>query len=781
VAAASFGSGALTNRAVARVAPTSVPFSVLSSSEASEPTVSGSGQYVVYTSAPATDDGRTSSAWITDRADGTTSELTLPKDGVRPGNTLHPVISADGCVVVVITEMAYDLFRDDDTGERWDAYRETMPWCGGQPNDWSLVSTVISTEGQAQARGDVDSTQAPAVSSSGTVIAYARPFKSASGLDDPARHPSAIDVVDWTVPIDDPTHTVPAAGLPAELAGNSVQYAGARSPALSGDGNTLVFSSDATSNEAVPDWATPAAGATTVPSQIYAWNRLEADPYAAVQLISTNDRGAADAGAVDPAVSADGKTIAFSSSATNLISVAALATCGSSCPAQIYVVQRGDASQVMTIISREPAAPGEIIVSGNGASFTPSITSDGNTIVFATQATNLMQIQTPGGGDAGDGDLLIADLATGNLQRAFESPSPAPGAHSHPHLSANGRALVADSLVADRLLGDPSITGRHVVVATFNPTVTMSDLDVGTVSVSVPGPEWFVNVVNQGPGSFQPAGITIDNPDFALTANGSCFSLAPVAAGKSCSVAIILTPTIDGPEKATLTVAEAGYGAIVLSSAVNGAGGLPALDAEPKAADFGEAVVGSLGIAPAAFNVYNIFYTPVTVTTASLSGNDPKDFIISHNSCGVEVAIGSGCVVEISFKPTQAGRRSAVLNVSTDAGQYTSVLLAGSGRYDASVMTSPVVRPGQNLGIGGTGFPVNTDVQINWSDGTGRSTVVTTDARGNFLTSLLIPRGQRGGAKVLIASVVNGPSASAPVEILKVSSRGAGSASWAGD
>lgn len=325
-------------------------------------------------------------------------------------------------------------------------------------------------------------------------------------------------------------------------------------------------------------------------------------------------------------------------------------------------------------------------------------------------------------------------------------------------------------------MGDPTISGRQVVVATFNPTVSIADLDLGTVSVSVPGPEWFVNVVNQGPGSFIPASVTIDNTDFALTSAGSCFNFAPVAAGQSCSVAIILTPTVAGPETAKLTVSEAGFGAISLVSAVHGAGGEPALDADPKVADFGTTVVGQVGATTAPFNVYNIYYAPVTVSAVSLSGANPKDFAVSQNGCGAEVPIGSGCVVEVSFKPTAAGRRTAILNMGTDIGQYTSVLLSGVGEYKASIIASPFVRPGQDLGIGGTGFPVNAAVQIGWSDGSGRSTLVTTNAQGEFLTNLLVPRGQLGGTKTLIASVVNGPSASTPVRIANLDMQGTTSA-----
>src|SRR4029079_5656565 len=129
-----------------RVAATTVPFALLSQNASSNPSVSGNGEFVVYTAAPGTEDGRTSSVWVTDRKDRTPVELTQPREGVRLGNSVNPVISANGCVVVVTTEMGYDLFRDDDRGSRWDVYRAIMPWCGGRANDWEIVSTLVSTD-----------------------------------------------------------------------------------------------------------------------------------------------------------------------------------------------------------------------------------------------------------------------------------------------------------------------------------------------------------------------------------------------------------------------------------------------------------------------------------------------------------------------------------------------------------------------------------------------------------------------------------------------------------
>ena len=789
----------------ARIIATTSAASVVSAFASTNPSVSSDGRFVVFTAAPGTADGRTDSVWLSDRSNGFLGELTNPKSGIRVGNSVAPVISADGCVVVVTTEMAFDLFRDDDRGNRWDVYRSTLGWCGGKPNDWQLVSSVSSVDGQSQARGDVDPTQPAAVSSSGSIVAYAHPFRSLSGHDDPQHRPSAIEVVDLSIPAGLAGHTAPVAGLPAEAATNSAQYRGQRNPALSGDGKYVVFSADAKSNDAVPEWFEQVPGTTAAVSQVFAWDRGNPDPFTAVKLVSRGPRSPANADALTPTVSADGRLVAFTSSATNLVDSPSFATCTTTCPSQIYVVDRDadanfifdEADSTLTteatptapsvttpilattirLVSRVPGAAGATIMTGERSSISPTMSGDGNTIAFSTQATNLLQIRTPGGGELTDGDLLVFDLGTQRLRRAFESPSPAPGAHAHPHLSANGRVLVADSLAADRLVNNPAIVGRHVVSVSFAPSLSVAQADLGTVTIGVPGPEWYVNVVNDGPGAFVPDSITSDNTDFAVS-GGSCLDRSAVPAGKSCSVNVMLTPSQAGPRSGMLTVAEAGFGAITLTTPLKGAGGVPALDATPAGADFKPMVVGQRST-PTIVNIKSVYVEPTVVRLVKIAGENPLDFSIDDDGCRGQNVTDLGCPITLSFKPTAAGRRTATVTVGIAAGQYTTIFLSGTGYYDASITTSSAsAKPGQRIGIAAAGFPAHVAVLIGWSDGSGRGMVALTDANGAFLVQMLLLKNERPGTRSLVAQVLNGPIASVGVDVEQLPGYGPGSASW---
>src|SRR4051812_42347375 len=71
----------------------------------------------------------------------------------------------------------------------------------------------------------------------------------------------------------------------------------------------------------------------------------------------------------------------------------------------------------------------------------------------------------------------------------------------------------------------------------------------------------------------------IDQCQFGITF-GECTEGYAVPPGGSCGVAVILTPSVEGPISGAIKISESGFDAITVQSKITGAGGLPALTAD---------------------------------------------------------------------------------------------------------------------------------------------------------------------------------------------------------
>ena len=143
--------------------------------------------------------------------------------------------------------------------------------------------------------------------------------------------------------------------------------------------------------------------------------------------------------------------------------------------------------------------------------------------------------------------------------------------------------MVFDTL-AGAAYGNPAVGGRQVGIVDHPPVVQLANLDVGTVAVGYPGPEWFLVLDNNGPSSFVPGLVEVSNPDF-LISGGSCADAAatPVPPGGTCTVNLMLMPSLPGPVTGTLTVSEVGFDAVSVTAQLTGLGGDPALAPAPGA------------------------------------------------------------------------------------------------------------------------------------------------------------------------------------------------------
>jgi hypothetical protein len=758
--------------APARVGGRALPATAAAlTAEGGRPSISGDGRWVVFEGRSA--DGSRASVYRTDRSVGTTIELAHVPNGLRSGDTIAPVISADGCVVVVHTELALDLFRDDDNGERWDVYRLVLPECGGQFDVWDLVS---ASERSGTARDDVVVTDPPTVSGSGTVVAFTNP---AAGASDGV---TTITVVDLTVPIGDPLRSQAVAGVPTEAPNSIYRYRGAAQPALSANGRQLAFRSDTTAADPLPGWGPGPVPGGFATSQVYVWDRGDPDRFTAVQLVSGRNDMPSAAGAEDPAISEDGRIVVFTSIDRSLVD-ATFQACVGECPSQIYRYDRDtDANGVfdepprgapLTIVSAVDAGAGSRPrrpVAGNRASWSASVNTDGSQVVFVTDASNLLPTKVAGGGATTDGDIVIAEVLLGQLRRATGNPATGtiPGAHANPVLSDTGRVVAFDSLIAARVTGDLAMRGRHVVTITSQPAVSMAATDFGTVLVGFESDELYVSVLNDGPGAFRPAGVSSTSPNFKIT-GGTCRRGVVVPAGGGCTVYLVFNPTEPIVFAGALTVSEAGDDdPITVTASMRGVGGEPALQANPPGLDLRSAVVNGIGDRRT-LDVRNVSFMPTAIASIRLSGNNPDDFAVVGQSCtNRALNPDASCSVEVEFRPLAGGRRSALVLLQTPTGEYTSAIVSGEASYDPRIaVASPSVQLGGVLGIGGSGFPANSGIVLRFATGIRPFAIASTNASGVFLIEVEVPVTEGVGDQLLMASSPDEVAASTGVLVLR--------------
>jgi Tol biopolymer transport system component len=727
------------------------PTVAIESQAGANPSVSSDGRFVVFAGPPATEgDERTSTIWLRDRSNGGEVELTQPQPGARVGSSTFPVISGDGCYVAFLTEMPLDLFRDDDTGDRWDVYRLKLPGCGGSLNGWELISTNAFRGDDAAAADDVDPRYPPAISGAGSVIAYTHQFDAAQ-VD-----MVGIIVVDLTKPVGQPGHALPIAGTPTSAPNTTYHYLGQREPSVSDDGQFIAFTSDANSSKAVPDWGSGQVPGEFASSQVYVWDRLNPDPNTAVKRTSLGPDSTPNGDASSPAISADGTYVAFASTAVNLVIGASLPPCIDSCPPQIYRYNRLDGTVVL--VSREPADISTQIIGSDLGATQPAISSDGSQIAFVTRSTNLLTTRPAVGGAVTDGDIMVADVDIAEIHRASvltDGVTPAPAGNAHPKLSATGRVVVFDTLAGaayNPLAEQVPDSLRQVVGITQQPQLSIADIDVGTGMVGLPGAEWFVRLYNAGPGSFVPNKVESTNRDFGITF-GNCTEGYAVPPGGSCGVAVILTPGAEGRLNGLIKISETGFGALNVQSRITGAGGLPALVADQNSYHhFDTLKVGDSGDANT-FTISNVSLVPAWVTAVAIQGANPKDFRVVKTKCrNAVLEISAGCTVDVAFNPKEAGHRSATVVVATDTGQYTSVLVDGDAHYTPTLQANATdVVAGKEIGIGGTGYAPDATITLLWADGAGQRTTVQTDKAGNFLISMPVAGNERPGDRTLVA------------------------------
>ncbi len=192
---------------------------------------------------------------------------------------------------------------------------------------------------------------------------------------------------------------------------------------INGDGRFVAFRSSA--SDLVP-------GDTNVADDIFVYDR-QTDTTTRVSVSS--DGSQANAQSFEPALSADGRMVAFRSNATNLVT--ASASYG------IFVHDRQTHQTTLVSVTSDGTP-------ANGASYFPSISADGRFVAFQSFATNLVP-----GDTNGQYDIFVHDRQTGTTTRVSiaSDGTEANNASGAPSLNADGRYVVFQSQASNLVSG----------------------------------------------------------------------------------------------------------------------------------------------------------------------------------------------------------------------------------------------------------------------------------------------------------------------------------------
>ncbi len=313
--------------------------------------------------------------------------------------------------------------------------------------------------------------------------------------------------------------------------------------------------------------------------------------------------------------------------------------------------------------------------------------------------------------------------------------------------SAGPKAATFTATSSNTATASASLTGTGALPPGL--TISPTSKNFGSVAERGSSPPSVFTVTNTGsaPQAITSVELTgAQSGDFALDPD-TCGS-AVVAGGGTCTVKVAFQPAGAGARTAKLVVKSDAN--LSVTATLRGTGQAGRLGFDPNPADFGVVAVGSTSV-PISLKVTNGGAAPLTISAVHIGGPNAAEFLVAADSCtGQVVAPATSCTVDVLFRPSDAGDRTATLDFDDEDGTASDAL-HGVGIFQAILkFTPPVVSAGSLATVVGQAFPPNTSITLQWQEsGMHVPIKVTSDAAGAFRASFVIIVGERLGPRHL--------------------------------
>jgi len=234
------------------------------------------------------------------------------------------------------------------------------------------------------------------------------------------------------------------------------------------------------------------------------------------------------------------------------------------------------------------------------------------------------------------------------------------------------------------------------------------------------------------------AKLTVSQIDITGT-NAADFSASPASCsvdpGAPCFVYVTFKPSAILRRTATVEFHDNSGDGPVQTVAVTGTGINPDAALNTASIDFGRNRVGYSSVQTV--TVTNTGTTALSIGTISVGGTNPGDFA-AQNCAGATLDAGTSCDIQVTFQPTDSGRRYATLSIPDNAasGSVQTVALAGTGTTlsDVSVAVDSAPNP-----VGIYGRLTYTILAGNSAGSTPATNVVVTDVLPAGVTVRSLP------------------------------------------
>ena len=204
------------------------------------------------------------------------------------------------------------------------------------------------------------------------------------------------------------------------------------------------------------------------------------------------------------------------------------------------------------------------------------------------------------------------------------------------------------------------------------PTVSLlpSTLTFATQLVGTSSSSQIAKLTNTGDQNLTISSISVTD---AFSQTNDCGPTLP--SGYLCQIEIVFTPTTAGAASGMLSVTD---NASNSPQQVKLSGIGTVITFTPTAVNFGDQNVGTTSLV-APITVANVGSVAVAINSISITGADPGDFSETSN-CGSRLPANGSCTINVRFKPTATGARSATVSVAdTGGGSPQTVALSGTG------------------------------------------------------------------------------------------------------